>query len=221
MISNYLKSLISVWALQPQKSRVQALPMSVVALTLACSIFFMIITDLVALIACGLFAVSAVGFSLMLRHDMKLFGPQNFKKLCFAVAVGMVPAFLMLASGANDVVSSLFFAHGFIAVSISHKHDAPAPEAPKGDQPPAISAQAARQLRALPNVEFVDMGPAIGRFAGHEIPGWLIDSNGMRHRFVSVISRGSHTQLQHGQSLVAPGLIYEIDAEDQASITQA
>lgn len=57
----------------------------------------------------------------------------------------------------------------------------------------------------------VALGATVGTYQGHDIPGWFESSSGYRYEYIGICPDPIDLSLiKEGQSVLAPGLLYQV-----------
>ncbi len=144
----------------------------------------------------------------------------NLRRFCIvAVSTGFFGYAIAWAGVPAAIIWTYMFLAGVFAFRAVFSSGELRAVAPTGfpDQVQALDESALRALRARPGVSFRETGPTIATYLGADVPAYFIDARGERHVFVCTCPDPGQRSLREGESLVSPGLIYELDRNEPAS----
>lgn len=144
----------------------------------------------------------------------------NLRRFCIvAVSTGFFGYAIAWVGAPTAIIWAYMFLAGVFAFRAAFSTGEGRLASPTGfpERVQALDESALRALRARPGVRFRETGPTIATYLGAEVPAYFIDARGVRHVFVCTCPDPEQRPLREGESLVSPGLIYEIDSGDPAS----
>jgi len=142
----------------------------------------------------------------------------NLRRFCIvAVSTGLLGYCLAAAGGPPLLVWGYMLLAGVFVFRAALIPGVPQPTVPAGfpERIDPLDARSLRAMRARSDVTFRETGPAIATFMGADVPEWFVDANGRRHVFVCTCADPERRPLREGESLVLPGLIYELDGPEK------
>lgn len=137
----------------------------------------------------------------------------NFRRACIVLVAAPLPSFVFVLLEASPWlcwINMSLVSYWAVRAAYLHVPDEPVIRSTTSLDGFLESADL-RSLRASSANLFVEVGPVVAHFQGHEIPGWFVDGRGRKHVFVSTCEDPMKLQLAEGQTLVPPGLIYELE----------
>ena len=151
----------------------------------------------------------------MLLAGLTLFASKgvNFRRACIVLVAAPLPSFVFVLLEASPWLCWINMALvSYWAARAAHLHvsDEPVIRSTASLEGSLDSADL-RSLRASSVNLFVEFGPVVAHFQGREIPAWFVDGRGRKHVFVSTCEDPMKLTLADGQTLVPPGLIYELE----------
>ena len=178
---------------------------------------------LVALISCGLMLAplrviavphaflsllgfAAMAFSRPTDTSLRLF------RCCVVLVSASVPSYVIAALGVSMWLVAAHLALTVVLLYMS-SIDPSGGQAGLGGraETDCFDGMDLRALRASGASLFVEVGPAIGQYRGKDIPGYFVDPQGRKHIFLETCPDPAHINMGEGQTLVPPGLLYELE----------
>lgn len=221
-----LRNCLSLWFFRPEKSSFNyrsSISIYIVFSQVAGLIAFNMTTVSVPIISLAMGAgfIPALLFRLTTIPRLPPGEQRIFiQRTMFASSYAFWPTVLAYIIGIDSLLLAVIATHGAIClwrftpvVTTSQDgghttREANAQEAQ--DTQRAHRAQLLRNLQADPGGLLIEMGPSIGNYRDHEIPAWVLNARGDRFEYVCALSNAQMIELENGQQLIAPGLLYEL-----------